>query len=175
MSDEAIKKATGCDWKRWVDALDDIGAHEWPHRKIAEYVSTKFKVPDWWSQGVTVGYERIRGLREIGQRRGGSFEATKSRTFPVPVKALFDAFALPRLRARWLPGVKPVVRKATTHKSVRMTWEDGTSVEVWLVPKGQRKSSAQVAHRKLRDREAVTRAKAFWSERLDSLGQLLAP
>ncbi|HKQ57703.1 MAG TPA: hypothetical protein VJY35_07525 [Candidatus Eisenbacteria bacterium] len=174
MSDAAVKAATGCDWKRWVDALDYVEAHTWPHRKIADYVQEKFKVRDWWTQTVVVGYERIRGLREIGQRRGGSYEATKSRTFAVPVAKLFQAFAEARPRARWLPGVKLTVRKATPHRSVRITWDDGTSVEVWLTAKGG-KSSAQVAHRKLPSREAAAKTKAFWDERLDALAEYLTP
>jgi len=175
MSDAAVKAATGCTWKRWVDALDYVNAHTWPHRKIAEYVNEKFKLQGWWSQTVTVGYERIRGLREIGQRRGGSYEATKSRTFPVPVSRLFAAFAEARPRSRWLPGVKLTVRKATPHRSVRITWADETSVEVWLTAKGQGRSSAQVQHRKLPSRESATRAKAFWGERLDALEVILSP
>jgi uncharacterized protein YndB with AHSA1/START domain len=175
MSDAAVKAATGCNWKRWVDALDYVNAHEWSHRAIADYVHEKFKVPDWWTQTVTVGYERIRGLREIGQRRGGAYEATKSRTFDAPVEAVFDAFAKARRRSRWLPDVKLTVRKSTPNRSVRISWEDGTSVEVWLTAKGGGKCSAQVQHRKLPDRDSVTRAKAFWSERLDALEEMLAP
>src|SRR5690349_10074686 len=65
MSDTALKAKTGCTWERWVKALDRVEAHTWPHRKIAEYVNAKYKVPDWWAQMVTVGYERIKGLRAI--------------------------------------------------------------------------------------------------------------
>src|SRR5437867_10731410 len=68
-SDAALKANTGCTWERWVKALDRVAAHTWPHRRIAEYVSEKYKVPGWWAQTVTVGYERIKGLRAIGQRR----------------------------------------------------------------------------------------------------------
>ncbi len=63
MSDAALKAKTGCPWERWVRALDRVQAHTWPHRRIAEYVHEKYKVPGWWSQTVTVGYERIKGLR----------------------------------------------------------------------------------------------------------------
>lgn len=63
MSDATIKKATGCTWKRWVDAYDYAKAHTWSHREIAEYAHAKFKIPDWWAQTVAVGYERIKGLR----------------------------------------------------------------------------------------------------------------
>jgi uncharacterized protein YndB with AHSA1/START domain len=169
MSDAAVKKATGCTWEKWAGALDYAGARDWPHRKIAEHVRKKFGVSDWWSQTVTVGYERIAGLREIGQRRGGGYEATKSRTFPVPVAALYAAFAEARARARWLPGIALTVRKATPHRSLRITWDDGTSVEVWLTARGERRSSVQIAHRKLTGRDAAARRKAFWSERLEAL------
>ncbi|HEU5154041.1 MAG TPA: hypothetical protein VFU03_04890, partial [Gemmatimonadales bacterium] len=62
MSDVTIKARTGCTWERWVWALDRVDAHLWPHREIAQYVQEKYKVPDWWTQTVTVGYERIKGL-----------------------------------------------------------------------------------------------------------------
>jgi hypothetical protein len=173
MSDAAIRLKTGCDWRRWVGALDHVQAHTWPHRKIAEYVQQKFGIADWWAQTVTVGYERIRGLREIGQRRGGAYEATKSRTFAVAVEDLFDAFAQGGRRARWLAGVALEVRRATPHRSVRMSWPDGSSVSVWLVAKGAGKSSAQVQHAKLPDRATADRMRAFWTERLEALGELL--
>jgi len=174
MSDAAVKKATGCDWKGWAGALDYAGASEWPHRTIAEFVREKFEIEDWWAQSVTVGYERIRGLRDIGQRRGGAYEATKSRTFPVAASELFKAFAEPRFRARWLRESGITVRKATANRSVRITWKDGTLVEVSLIAKGEAKSAVQIAHGKLPDKAAVTRAKEYWGERLDSLREHLA-
>src|SRR5947199_9183260 len=84
-SDAAVKAQTGCTWERWVKALDRVAAHTWPNRRIAQYVHEKYKVPGWWAQSVTVGYERIKGLRAIGQRRDGAFEATKSKVFAVPL------------------------------------------------------------------------------------------
>jgi hypothetical protein len=52
-----------------VHALDYLGAKEMSHREIAALVSKKYKIDGWWSQTVTVGYERINGLRARGQRR----------------------------------------------------------------------------------------------------------
>ena len=174
MSDATIEAKTGCDWARWVGALDYVGAEGWPHRKIADYVHEKFDVPGWWAQAVTVGYERIRGLRDVGQRRDGAYEAAKSKTFPVPVETLFDAFTSARFRGRWLTGVKPTVRTATRPKSIRLGWDDGTLVAVWLESKGPGKSSASIQHQKLPDKDAVARTKAFWKERLDALGEVLS-
>ncbi|HEU4747184.1 MAG TPA: hypothetical protein VFS56_01695, partial [Gemmatimonadaceae bacterium] len=92
-ADTVIKEKTGCPWELWVKALDYHGAAEMSHREIASLVHTKYKVSGWWSQAVTVGYERIKGIRARGQRLDGSYEASKSRTYNVPVKTLFDAWA----------------------------------------------------------------------------------
>jgi hypothetical protein len=172
-SDETIKAKTGCTWERWVKALDQHGAATMSHREIAAIVSEKYKVPDWWSQAVTVGYERIKGLRARGQRRDGSYEATKSRTFNVPVTTLYDAWADSRSRAKWLTGAAVKLRTATSPKSVRLGFEDGTIVAVGFMSKGAGKSAVAVQHEKLPDRETANRIKAFWSQRLDALGEIL--
>jgi len=173
MSDAAVKNATGCTWEKWVAALDYAGAAKMSHRAIADYVHTTYKVPSWWTQTVTVGYERIKGLREIGQRRGGGYEATKSKTLAAPAAAVFRAFADGRQRRKWLDGVKLTVRKATPNRSVRITWDDDTSVEVWLTSKGAGKTSAQVQHRNLSDRAEADRRRAYWAERLAALRDLV--
>ena len=172
-SDAAVKAATGCTWDRWVKALDRVKAHTWPHRKIAEHVHAKYKVPGWWAQTVTVGYERIKGLRAIGQRRDGSFEATKSKTFPAPLARLYDAFEA-RGRARWLPGVDLTVRKSTREKYMRITWADATSVEVGFSSRGASKSQVAIQHSKLPSQAEATRLKEYWTERLDALKEVLA-
>ena len=172
MSDEAIKKNTGRDWREWVRVLDAEKCAEKPHREIAQYVYS-LGTPGWWSQSVTVGYERIRGLRAIGQRRGGSYEASKSRTFAAPVAKVYKAFATPRTRKRWLPE-DVEVRSSSVDKRLRLGMADGTDVEVYFVEKGESKSSVAIAHRKLADRAAVDRMKKWWAERFDALAEVLA-
>ena len=173
-SDATLKAKTGCTWERWVKALDRAQAHTWPHPKIAEYVHTKYKVPGWWAQTVTVGYERIKGLRAIGQRRDGSFDASKSKTFAVPLARLYGAFEDARMRARWLPGVDLTIRTATREKSMRITWPDRTSVDVGFARRGPAKSQVQLEHGKLPDPVAATRVKQYWAERLGALADVLA-
>ena len=172
MSNDVIKEKTGCTWEKWVKSLDYHGAEKMTHREIADLVSGAYKVPSWWTQTVTVGYERIKGLRARGQRRDGSFEATKSRTFNVPVQELFDAWNNARTRKRWL-DVDIKIRTATSPKSMRITWPDGNIVAVGFYPKGEGKSSVAVQHAKLPDRATADSMKAFWSTRLDALGEVL--
>jgi uncharacterized protein YndB with AHSA1/START domain len=173
-SDAILKEKTGCTWERWVKALDRAKAESWPHSKIAKYIMQKYKIPGWWAQTVTVGYERIKGRREVGQRVDGSFEASKSRTFPVALNRLYRAFSHASTRARWLPDVDLTVRSATRDKSMRVIWPDRTKVEVWFQRKGPGKSQVAVAHGKLPDRTSADRMKQYWGERLDALKALLA-
>ena len=172
-SDAIIEERTGCNWERWVKALDRAKAETWPHREIAKYVMEKYKIPGWWAQSVTVGYERIKGLRVVGQRRNGSFEANKSKTFPVPLDRLYQAFADGRTRARWLPGIELTIRTATLGKSMRITWPDRTSLEVGFISKGAKKSQVALQHVRLPDRAAAARMKEYWAERLAALEQVL--
>jgi hypothetical protein len=172
-SDTIIKEKTGCTWERWVKALDRAKAYTWPHREIAKYVMEKYEIPGWWAQTVTVGYERIKGLRAIGQRRDGSFEANKSKTFAVPLSRLYRSFHDARSRSQWLPGVDLTVRTATAEKSMRITWPDKTSVEVGFASKGAAKSLVAVQHGKLPDKATAARVKEYWTERFGALEEVL--
>lgn len=172
--DAALKEKTGCTWERWVRALDYYGAERMSHRDIAAFVSKKYKVGDWWAQTVTVGYERIKGLRARGQRRDGTYEATKSRTFNVPVEALFDAWADARVRGRWLSDAAVKVRRATAPKSMRLDWSDRSIIAIGFMSKGASKSAVAVQHAKLPNKKKADELKRYWSERLDALGDVLA-
>jgi len=174
MSDAVIKQKTGCTWDKWVKSLDYHGAEKMSHGDIARLVSEKYKVPSWWTQTVTVGYERIKGLRARGQRRDGTYEASKSRTFNVPVTTLFNAWKDANIRKRWLGEADVKVRTATAPKSMRLGWSDGTIIAVGFYPKGKTKSSVAVQHTKLPDRETADRLKQYWSERFEALSEALA-
>ena len=173
MSDAKVKEKTGCTWERWVYALDRRGAAEMSHGEIAKIVNEKYKVDGWWSQMVTVGYERIKGIRARGQRRDGTYEANKSRTFDVPVTALFEAWTDAKIRDRWLNGESVKVRTATAPKSMRLGWSDGRIIAVGFAAKGKGKSSVALTHPKLPDKATADRLKQYWSDRLDALDEVL--
>ena len=174
MKDEAVKAKTGRSWAEWVTALDEAQAYRLSHGEIAMLLSTEFKVGMWWTQMVAVGYERIRGLRTVGQDRDGSFNAGKSRTFPVGTSTLFEMFHDARRRKRWLPDGPTRIRTAVATKSIRFDWNDGTQVNLFFTPKGTAKTTITVEHAKLTSKADVSKSKAFWDERLDALGDALS-
>jgi len=172
MSDAKVAEKTGRTWKQWAGVLDRAGAAKKKHAEIARILHEEHGVPGWWSQTVTVGYERIRGLRERGQGRDGSFEVGKSKVYPVPLAKLWTAFSRCDL---WLEGKKMRMKGASKHKSMRLTWsEDDTPVDALFLPKGPSKSQVHIQHRKLRSRADAERMRAFWGECLARIGALLA-
>jgi len=172
MSDAALDKATGRTWAKWVRLLDESRAMEKTHREIAGLVSS-LGTPSWWTQMVAVGYERIRGLRARGQQRSGMYEAGKSRTFNVSIDALYTAFANARTRQRWL-GREVIVRSASPHKRMRLTWGGTAVVEVTFMAKGDAKSVVTFSQRKIPTKAAADAIKKTWADHLDRLGSVLA-
>ena len=85
MSTEAVSNATGKNWRQWTRLLDVVDGPNISHRDRPVYVYEEFDISEWWAQMLSVGYERIRGLREIGQRMAGTYDVSKSKTYPVPL------------------------------------------------------------------------------------------
>lgn len=173
LSDESVKKATGCEWHKWVFALDKAGGKEMSHREMVAHIREKYHTPGWWSQMVAVGYERIRGLRAHGQQRSGDWTVNKSKTIAAPLAKLYAAFSNARRRALWLPGVKLTIRGATPGKSMRLRWEDGSPIDVGFSARGDAKSQVAIEHRKLPTKADADRVRAFWSERLETLAAMM--
>jgi hypothetical protein len=117
---------------------------------------------------VTVGYERIRGLRDVGQRRDGGFEASKSKTFSVGIGELYAMF-IPKKIKSWLPDGVARHRGGKPNKTINLDWNDGTRAQFWFTAKGPGKCSVAVQHTKLPSKADIASKKAFWSERFDAL------
>lgn len=169
--DATIKARTGCTWRKWVEALDYAKAEAMSHTEIAAMVRAKWKVSSWWAQTITVGYERIRGRRDVHQRSGG-YAVTKSKTFAVPVERLASAFT-PNRRREWL-GDEPVEeRKSVASKVARWRQRDGTRVTIQFVAKGPHKAQAQLQHDGLAAKADVERWREFWTQRFAALASRL--
>jgi uncharacterized protein YndB with AHSA1/START domain len=174
IGDDAVRKATGRSWAQWIAALDAAGAATRNHRAIVALVSGRLGLErPWWRQMVAVGYEQAKGLRAVHQRDGG-FAANASRTIGAPAAAVFAAWENARRRAAWLPDPL-TIRKATAPKSLRITWSDGTHVDVEFTAKGRAKTQVAVEHSKLAGAAAVAASKAHWKEALARLAARVAP
>jgi hypothetical protein len=172
-SDEVIRSNTGRTWDEWFALLDGWGAARRPHPEIARWLVEEHDVGGWWAQGVTVAYEQARGLRAPGQRRGGLFEVNATKTVAVPVDRLYEAFADPTLRERWLPGATVEVRTARPAKSIRANWDGSTRLVIAFTARGEAKSQVALTHERVPDAGTADKLKAFWRERMAALRKLL--
>jgi hypothetical protein len=171
IGDDVVRSKTGLGWDAWFAALDAAGAAKLDHPGIVKLVAAHGGASAWWQQGITVEYEKARGLRATHQKPGG-FEISGSKTVAVPVETLYDAFHDDAVRARWL--AEPItIRKATRPKSLRITWADGTHVDVYLTAKGEAKSQVSLGHLKIGDADEAARLKEFWAARLAALKDVL--
>jgi Domain of unknown function (DUF4287) len=169
VAEERVAEATGRGWQAWFKLLDRWGAASHSHTEIARWLREEHGVDGWYSQSITVGYERARGLRAPGQRPDG-FAAGASRTIAVPVERLFEAFTDDGLRERWLPGAELHVRTATAPRTARYDWEEGsTRVIVGFEAAGDRKSRVALSHERLPDADTAEEMKSWWREHLTEL------
>jgi len=94
------------------------------------------------------------------------------KTIAVPVSKLFKAWKDEKVRGEWLNGAALTIRKATTNRSIRITWGDGkTNVEVMFYPKDRSKAQVTVQHNKLSSAKESERMKRFWGDALSRLSK----
>lgn len=172
-SDAKLTEATGRPWQAWLDILDRWGARQRTHREIVAFLRQEHGVPAWWTQTVTNGYERARGIRAKHQQQDG-FTVYASKTIAVPLADLFNAFVDESTRAQWLADGSMSLRNAQPGKVARFDWGNGpTRILVTFLEKGPSKATAYVSHERLADAEAGATAKAAWKERLTALKSAL--
>ena len=167
MSDEAVEAKTGKTWSRWFKHLDAAGAKRMTHQEITAHLRDKHDVRPWWTQMVAVTYEQARGLREKHEKPGG-YEISVSRTIAAPVSKAFKAWTDEKMRRKWLP-TNFTIRKSTSNKTLRITWNDDTDVVAAFYSKGDGKCQVVAQHGKLPDAKAGAKMKIFWA---DALGRL---
>ena len=185
ISDAAVIKKTGRELAYWYDVLDRFGAVEKGHTAAARYLYEEHGVPGWYSQGITVSYERARGVRAVNQRCDGDFEVSASKVMTTDAKNFVKAFTDARLRARWTKGFDAGLAKAlyagvSDKKSkgfvirpdgmarLRYTW-DGTTVQLYAYPKAGGKLTVTVQHTRLPNGDAVDLFRKQWKAALAAL------
>lgn len=172
ISDAKVKAATGKALPEWFRLLDRAGAKDMEHRAIADLLYGKHKVPGWWSQMVTVEYERSRKGRRTHQRIGGSYEFNLTKTVEASTAAAYRAWAKPAQRKAWgAPAID--ISTARPGKVLRGALKDGSRVAVDFRARPNGKSHVVVTLLKVPTAAGVTKAKAAWRRVLDKAGLTL--
>lgn len=189
LSDEAARNKTGHGLDHWFAVLDAFGAATKGHTAAARYLHAEHGVPGWHSQGITVAYERTRGLRDVNQSCTGTFQVNVSKTVPATVAVVVDAFRNADQRHAWLQGADPelaaaldaafegpkpreIKTKGSDYAWLRFPW-DGRTVEIRITakPKG---ASVVADNANLADAGQVEQRREQWRAALTGLQAFLA-
>ena len=178
ISDASVLKKTGHDLAHWFGVLDRFGAVEKGHTAAARHLYETHGVDGWYAQGITVSYERERGVRGMNQRCDGAWEVSVSKTLTASTAQLIKAFSDARKRRAWTSEADPKLAAALTNgladkKSkgwvvrpdglarFRYRWDD-TIVQLYATAKPGGKIALTVQHTKLADAGAVERHRGQW-------------
>jgi hypothetical protein len=178
ISDASVLKKTGKDLAHWFAVLDKFGAVEKGHTAAARHLYETHGVDGWYAQGITVSYERERGVRGVNQRCDGAWEVSVSKTITATTAQLVKAFTDARKRNDWIGEADPKLAKAMAEgvadkKSkgfvvrpdglarFRYRW-DGTIVQLYAYPKPGGKIALTVQHTKLANGDAVEKYRSQW-------------
>jgi hypothetical protein len=189
VSDATALKKTGRGLAHWFDVLDRFGAVEKGHTAAARHLHEAHHVDGWYAQGITVAYERARGLRALNQRGDGAYEVSVSKVVAGSTADVIKAFTKTG-RQRWMKGVDTNVARALVaaldspassgfivrpdgQGRFRYKW-DGTTVQFYLLPKAGNKVSVVVTNTKLPRAATVDERRTQWRTALNALAARLA-
>lgn len=177
ISDEAVHKATGKNLKQWFSILDKAGAKKMPHRDIARFVYDNYlgkpKKKDgvnvttnggWWSQMVTVEYERARGLRAVNENANG-FVVSIHKTVPGSITSLQKKWNM-ILKSKEV-AAKKLVKKPSKTKRIMLRYQaEAGQVIVSFDERGEGKARIMVEAARLSKKSLIEPERAFWKKML---------
>lgn len=189
LSEARALDKTGHGLEHWFGVLDRFGAVEKGHTAAARHLYSDHGVDGWYAQGITVAYERARGVRAANQRCDGEFEVSVSKVIAADVPAIVTWMTDARRRRKWLQGVdtglstaltkavdnpssKGVIVRADGQGRFRYKWDD-TVVQFYFLPKAAGKVSVVVTNSKLSSASAVDERRGAWRVALNRLAAAL--
>jgi hypothetical protein len=185
VSDAKVKERTGHDLAHWFDVLDRFGGVEQGHTASARHLHDAHGVDGWYSQGITVAYERARGLRAVNQRMGGGYEVSITKMLDRDIDRVREAITGVRTNSGWARGLDPALVRALAagvrgagakgfvaaskaSYRCRFRW-DGLPVEMLLSPRPTNRTQVVVVHTKLPSRTVLDARRAAWRVALQAL------
>ena len=175
MSDESMEARTGRGHNEWADIIeawaDETGGDLSDHTAVAAYLLENFDELDgWWAQAVTVGYERITGLRLPYQRADGSFSCSKSRTVAIGADALRKMLSSEEHRADLFPDQATELRSKPETKALRIAiGPEGAAAIFTIDAVADGRAKVAVQHERLPTYDSVEEWKFYWSDWFDAI------
>lgn len=195
VSDEAVQRATGKTWSEWERTLDAEEAWRLSHKEIVTLLRDGGHIQsEWWMQQVTVGYEKMKGLRVPGHTKDTGFQIGARRTLPISHDAAWRLVTSPEGIRTWLgdgtgmdlakgakyrlsDGSTGEVRVINPKKHLRITyhpesWPRPSTIQVRTEPKGE-KAVISFHEEHLPNEQAREDRRSHFKAALDALADLL--
>ncbi|NDK30669.1 DUF4287 domain-containing protein [Nesterenkonia haasae] len=174
MSDATTRAKTGRGWNEWVALIDAGPGREAGHATIAAWIGDEHGIDAWWAQTVTVGYERIAGLRLPGQMPDGTFSVSRSKSVVMEWTELRSLLSDPVARSVLLPEMMSTERSKPGVKAPKFLISDPqTATELGVVQfradPAKSGSRLVVTHEKIPGLQTAEAWKEFWASWLQDL------
>lgn len=197
ISNESIKAKTGRGWAEWIKVIDGLGGADMTHKEIVQKLYEKsLGTNGWWRQSITVGYEKIKGRRVLGQTADQGFEVGVHKTLPVERDELWE-FLLSRQGLKlWLGTLEELilerkqpyktaedtegeVRTFKESEFIRMTWQPRgrrtpTTLQIRMNSTGENKTRFSFHHEKLEDPKDREAMRDHWRDVTEKIAKALA-
>jgi hypothetical protein len=170
MADDTLRESTGKGWDEWCDLIDAWPGKARDHTAIATFLREEHAVDGWWAQTITVGYERITGLRLPYQQPDGTFSAGKSRTVSADPTMLRQLLLDDDARNDLFPGFDTELRSRPTTKVLRVAIGPGVA-QFSLDALDDGRVKVAVVHDKLASPAQVEEWKSYWSAWLEAIDE----
>ncbi len=171
VDDKSVKLGTGRDWNQWCELIDAWPGHTDGHAAIAKHVQDSYEIGAWWAQTVTVGYERITGLRLPYQQSDGTFSISRSRKLAISSGVLRERLLDDSARDELFPGQVTHLRSSRSAKTIRIEIGPGVA-GIGLQAIDDETTRVSVEHKRLPDAEDAPKWQEYWSTWLDRLDRL---
>ncbi len=169
IDDEAVRIATGKNWREWTDALENASLEGRSHDEIAAWLDHEHSVPSWWRQAIAVAFERSIGRRDRRDMPDG-FDVVVEAEFDGDREAVFRLWAEDEQRIQWLRRRDLEVTDLRPPERVRGRWLPVDSeVEVTLKAGDAGGTRLRLVHRKLPNSEAAKKMRSFWTMVMDRI------
>ena len=191
VTNESVLKHTKKSWLQWVTLLNKAGAHLWTHQQTVAYLNQKHKVKPWWQQLVTIGYQIYIGKRVAGRNLKGEFSITATKTIACTTSQLWKFLISEEGIRCWLKsyghvkiaagveyeaenGVYGQIRTLKKGVRIRLTWMEmdwpkKSVVQVYMVPRGDKKSMLIIQHEQLVDGRLRHTLRDQWKSVLENI------
>ena len=195
IKNSTVLQATGKSAEEWFSLIEKNKKGNLPHKEIAEFLHRECGLTSWWSQEVTVLFEKHTGRRVTGQTADAGFQVGVSKTLPVSAEKIWDFLTSPagfgivtgeiidpkKIREAERTGKTGIQYKITTLKPcshLRMRWrlpdwKDYSILQVRVSEKGNGKTVLIFHQEKLADSVMQKEMKRYWKEQFTKLSALL--